>query len=382
MKKFVSIVAAAGLVAFIAGCGKKEEKQKEIKVGILQPLTGPIANFGQKTLDGIKVVYDKYNTLPDGTKIKLVEVDNQFDKVQNVNGYQRLVSKENVIAVEGPLASSMAKAVKRFAEKSKTPTVVQIATNPDVTKNTKYMTRACFTDDFQGKVGAVYAIKNGYKKAVILFDAAQDYSTGLKKEFEKEYKKDGGKILAVLHINTGDKDFNAQIAQIKRLNPDIIYAPIYAPEGGLFVKQLRENGVKAPVLGGDGLADVSQMTKLAGKAANGVMFTDHFDAQKPPTNLSKEFIKEFENKYHRAPSAFAATGADGYILIYNALKTCDKKHDLTKECVNYEIRHAKNVEAVTGNLTIDPKTGNPINKPAVIKKIEGGKAVFVELVQP
>ena len=80
---------------------------KEIKVGILQPLTGPIASFGQKTLDGIKLVHKKYNKLPNGDTIKLVVVDNQFDKVQTVNGYKRLASKEKVVAIEGPLASSM-----------------------------------------------------------------------------------------------------------------------------------------------------------------------------------------------------------------------------------------------------------------------------------
>ena len=371
---------ALGISLFFIGCSNKSQKKEEIKVGILQPLTGPIANFGQKTLDGIKVVYEKYNTLPDGKKIKLVIVDNQFDKVQNVNGYQRLVSKDNVIAIEGPLASSMAKSIKRFAEKSKTPTITQIATNPDVTKNTKYVTRTCFTDDFQGKVAANYALKHNYNTAVVLFDSAQDYSIGLEKEFVKNYEKKG-KILALLHINTGDKDFSAQIAQIKKLNPKFIYAPIYAPEGGLFVKQLRAAGVKAVVMGGDGLADVSLMRKLAGEAAEGVLFTDHFDYHKPPTKLSKEFIQKFEEKYHRKPSAFAATGADGYILIFNAIKECNAKNDLTKECVNTNIREAKNIEAVTGDITIDPKTGNPIDKPAVVKEIEGNKAVFEELVR-
>jgi len=360
---------------------------KEIKVGVLQPLTGQIASFGQKTLKGIKLVHEKYNKLPNGDTIKLVVVDGQADKIQTVNGYKRLTSKEKVVAVEGPLASSMALAVKRFAGSTKTPTVTQIATNPRVTKNSKYITRTCFTDDFQGVVGATYALKHNYKNAVIVFDMKQDYSVGLAKEFAKAYRKGGGKIIKRLFINSGDKDFNAQVAQIKRLHPQFIYAPIYAPEGGLFVRQLRAAGVKAPLMGGDGLADVDLMTKLAGKAANGVMFTDHFDPAKAPTKLSKEFIKEYKAKYNELPNAFAATGADGYLVIYNAIKKCDKpnitaKRLKFKQCINNEIRHTKHLEAVTGYLTIDPKTGNPINKPAVIEEIQNGKAVFKELIQP
>jgi len=359
---------------------------KEIKVGILQPLTGPIASFGQKTLDGIKLIHSKYNKLPNGDTIKLVIVDNQFDKIQTVNGYKRLASKEKVVAIEGPLASSMSLAIKRFAGTTKTPTVTQIATNPRVTKGSKYITRACFTDDFQGTVAATYALKHNLDNAVIVFDMKQDYSVGLAKAFEKAYKKGGGKILKKLFINTGDKDFNAQVAQIKKLNPKFIYTPIYAPEEGLFLKQLRAAGVKAPVMGGDGIADPGLLKKLAGSAANGVMYTDHFDPVKAPTKLSAEFIKDFKAKYNRLPSAFAATGADGYLLIYNGIKACAGKNFKTniqfKQCVNNAIRHTKNLEAVTGYLTIDPNSGNPINKPAVIEKIVDGKTEFVELIKP
>ncbi len=379
MKKLVALGLSAILASTLMA--------KEIKVGILQPLTGPIASFGQKTLDGINLIHSEYNTLPNGDKIKLVVVDNQFDKIQTVNGYKRLVSDDNVVAVEGPLASSMALAVKRFANDTKTPTVTQIATNPRVTAGTKYITRACFTDPFQGKVAATYALKHGYKNAVVVFDMKQDYSVGLAKAFMKAYKKGGGKILKVLFINTGDKDFNAQVAQIKRLHPQFIYTPIYAPEEGLFLRQLRAAGVKAPVMGGDGIADPALLKKLAGSAANGVMYTDHFDAAKAPTPLSAKFIKEFKAKYGRVPSAFAATGADGYLLIYNAIKKCDtpaNSNNLAqfKQCVANAIRHTKNLEAVTGYLTINPKTGNPINKPAVIEKIVNGKTEFVELVKP
>jgi len=376
-------ILALGLSALVAST----LIAKEIKVGILQPLTGPIASFGQKTLDGIKLIHEKYNKLPNGDTIKLVVVDNQFDKIQTVNGYKRLASKDKVVAIEGPLASSMALAIKRFAGSTKTPTVTQIATNPRVTKGSKYITRACFTDDFQGTVAAKYALKHNLKNAVIVFDMKQDYSVGLARAFEKAYKKDGGHILKKLFINTGDKDFNAQVAQIKRLNPEFIYTPIYAPEEGLFLRQLRAAGVKAPVMGGDGIADPTLLKKLAGSAANGVMYTDHFDAVQPPTPLSKEFIKEFKAKYGRLPSAFAATGADGYLLIYYAIKKCDNPQNTKtnlkfKQCVNNEIRHTKNLEAVTGYLTIDPKTGNPINKPAVIEKIVNGKTEFVELIKP
>ena len=379
MKKTLMALGISALVASTL-------MAKDIKIGVLQPLTGPIASFGQKTLDGINLIHSKYNTLPNGDKIKLVITDDQFDKIQTVNGYKRLVSDDNVAAVEGPLASSMSLSIKRFADNTKTPTVTQIATNPRVTMGTNYVSRTCFTDPFQGKVAATYALEHKLNNAVVVFDMKQDYSVGLAKAFERAYKKGGGKLLKVLFINTGDKDFNAQVAQIKRLNPKFVYTPIYAPEEGLFLRQLRAAGVKAPVMGGDGIADPGLLKKLAGNAANGVMYTDHFDAIKAPTPLSAKFIKAFRAKYNREPSAFAATGADAYLVIYNAAKECDTPANKTlsslKKCMATAIRHTKHLEAVTGYLTIDPKTGTPINKPAVIEKIVNGKTQFVELVKP
>jgi len=359
----------------------------EIKVGILQPLTGPISSFGQKTLDGIKLIHKKFNKLPNGDTIKLIIVDGQFDKVQSVNGYKRLVDKEKVVAIEGPLASSISLAIKRFAGASKTPTVTQIATNPRVTQRSKYITRACFTDNFQGEVAAKYALKHNLKKAVVVFDMKQDYSVGLAKAFKTAYQKGGGKILKMVYINSGDRDFNAQVAQIKRLKPDFIYTPIYAPEEGMFLRQLRMQQITTPVMGGDGIADPDILQKLAKEYADGVMFTDHFDPAKPPTKVSKEFVEEFKKVYHRLPSAFAATGADGYLLIYNGIKKCVQKGLKPsglkfKQCVNSQIRNTTKLEGVTGVLTIDPKNGNPLKKPAVIEKFVKGKAQFVELIQP
>jgi len=379
MKKNLLILGISALVAssLIA---------KEIKVGVLQPLTGSIANFGQSTLKGIKLAYENFKKLPNGDTIKLIVIDNQFNKAQNINGYKKLASKEKVVAIIGPLTSSMTLSIKKLAGTTKTPTLTQIATNPKVTKNSKYITRACFTDNFQGKVGATYALKHNLKKAVIVFDMKQDYSVGLKKEFEKAYTKGKGKVLKSLPISSGNKNFNSQIIQIKKLKPDFIYAPIYAPEGGLFVKQLRTAGIKAPVIGGDGLADTSLIVKLAGKMANGVIFTDHFDVAKAPTNYSKKFIKEYETKHKKLPNAFTATGADGYILVYNAIKECNNKNYKNnlkfKQCVNQALRNSKNVEAVTGYLTIDPKKGNPINKLAIIKEIKDSKTLFKEIVKP
>jgi len=359
---------------------------REFKIGILQPMSGKFESFGKKTIDGINFIYSTHNVLPKGDKIKLVILDNSSDGKNTVQSYKKLANEENVIAVEGPLTSKNAIAIKNLANTTQTPTVTQIATAMKVTRGTKYISRPCFTDDFQGKIAALYALKHNLNEAVILFDISHNYSVELMKAFMKTYKQNGGKVLKKFLIHTGDTDFSEQLHHIKELNPPFIYIPIYAKEAGEFVKQLREKGLKSVVMGGDGIDDPVVLNKIAGKASNGVLFTTHFDAIKPLNKFSEKFVNGFKEKYKRLPTSFEATGADGYLMIYNALKKCDipanKNIDEIKECVNDKIRHTTNLEGVTGNITINPNTGNPVDKPAVIEKIVDGSTQFVEIIKP
>jgi len=153
----------------------------------------------------------------------------------------------------GEVASSNSMAMAPVAEKAKTPMITHASTNPRVTKGKKYVTRACFIDPFQGAVMAKYALDNGMKTAVIVTDAKQDYSVGLSKAFKKAYTANGGKIVKTILINSGDKDFNAQVAALKAANPAIVAFTGYYPEAALMVKQARDMGVKTPFIGADGV---------------------------------------------------------------------------------------------------------------------------------
>jgi branched-chain amino acid transport system substrate-binding protein len=272
-------------------------------------------------------------------------------------------------------------AMAPIAEKAKTPMITHASTNPRVTKGKKYVTRACFIDPFQGAVMAKYALDNGMKTAVVVTDAKQDYSVGLSKAFKKAYTAGGGKILKTVLINSGDKDFNAQVSTIKSANPSIIAFTGYYPEAALMVKQARAMGVNAPFIGADGVG-FPELVKIGGKAAEGFMYTDHFNEAAANSPEAKAYVEAFHKKYNKAADSMGALAADAYGMILNAMNECidEGKAPTDKECVNDKLRHTKGYKGITGVININAN-GDAV-KSAVINEVKNGKFEYKTTVNP
>jgi len=370
MKRIISVGVSLMLAGYVMA--------KEVKVGVVFPLTGAIASYGQMTKKGVDLANEMKHTLDNGDTIKLIYVDNAGDKAQSANAVNKLIAKDKVVAIIGALTSSNSLVLAPIVKKAKVGAIAPVATDKRVTRANPYMNRACFIDPFQGKVGAKFALKElGAKTAVVVTDKSQAYSAGLSKEFIKAFEKNGGKISKRVFITSGDKDFKAVLSTIKATKADIIYTPIYTPEMSLLLKQAQQLGIKAKFLGGDGLSD-STLVKVAKDAAEGVMYSDHFNEAAAPTALSKKFINTYHKKYNEEVPSFAANGADSYFVLFNAINKC--KNNITRECVAKNITKTKKLEGVTGYITI-PKSGNPV-KSAVINQIKNGKAVYRATVNP
>ncbi len=374
MKKVLSIAAAAALMSGAA-------MAKEVKIGVVLPLTGPIAAFGQTSKGGLDIAYEQNNKLKNGDTVKLVVLDDRGDKVEAATAVKRLLDKDGVTVILGEVASGNSMAMAPIAEKAKTPMITHASTNPRVTKDKKYVTRACFIDPFQGAVAAKYAMDNGYKTAVVVTDAKQDYSVGLSKAFKKAYEAAGGKVVKTVLINSGDKDFNAQVATIKAANPGIIAFTGYYPEGALMVKQARAMGVQAPFIGGDGVG-FPELVKIGGKDAEGFMYTDHFNEAAASSAEAKAYVDAFHKKYNKAADSMGALAADAYGMILAAMNKCvdaGKASD-DKECINTNLRGTKDYKGITGVININ-ENGDAV-KSAVVNAVKDGKFAYKTTVNP
>ncbi len=366
---FCVILAAAGM----------SMAAETIKIGVYLPITGGNAIGGQLELDGVKLAHKDMPTVL-GKKVELVVVDNKSDKVEAANAVKRLVEKDKVNAIIGTYGSSLAMAGGEVAEKAKVPMVGTSCTNPLVTQGKKYSFRVCFIDPFQGAGAAAFAkdiLKA--KKAACLIEVTEDYSVGLSSFFERNFTKNGGKIVSKLNYQNGDQDFTAQLTEIISKNPDVLYIPANFAEGAIIMRQARELGAKFKILGGDAM-DNPEIVKIGGKSVEGFSFTTFAYAPEMPkmNPTQKKFTANWKKTFKgKDPNALAACGYDSYMIIMEAIKSA--KSDNSQKITD-ALAATKNFAGVTGMTTIN--ASHDAEKSVGIMQIKNGKRIFLTVVDP
>jgi len=386
MKKRIGIVLVAALAvssaAMFVSCGGQAQSNV-IKIGVFEPLTGANGAGGADEAEGIKLANMLYPTITVDNKeykIELVVADNKSDKVEAANAATMLAQKAKVNAVVGSWGSSLSMAGGPIFAEAKIPAVGASCTNPNVTKGNEYYFRVCFIDPFQGNVMATYAFKNlGARKAAIIREVSNDYSVGLAKYFVDSFIKltgDPNAIVAQADYNTGDQDFNAQLTNIKKANPDVIFAPGNFTESALLIKQARQQGIKTPFLGGD-TWDEAAFLEVGGKEVEGAVFSTFFANDVPINGTSALFLKEFRAKFNKEPAAVAALGFDAYLVILDAIKRANSTDPVK---IRDEIARTTNFEGAAGSISINAERN--AEKDAVIKVVKDGKFQYLTTVKP
>lgn len=363
----------------LTGSGDIEENNGEvIKIGVFEPLTGGAASGGEMTLEGIQLANELFPEVL-GKKIELVIEDNKSDKLEAAKAVIKLIHEDHVKAIIGSYGSSLSMAAGDVVKKFKIPTVGCSPTNPMVTFNNPYYFRVCFVDPFQGTVIANYAAKElGAKKAIIVQDTAQDYSTGLSQYFTEAFIKltgDVESIVSVISYVSGEQDFREKLMEIKDLKADVIFAPGNYIESAIFIKQAREMGINIPIIGGD-TWETPTFIEIGGEAVEGAIFSTHFTAEVPITKMSNLFLEAYRKKYNKEANAFSALGFDAYMVLMDAIA---RANSANPEKIRDALANTANFEGATGKITLD-RNGNAA-KSAVIKKVEKGQFKYVTFVE-
>lgn len=371
MKRLLGVVLVCTALLF---GGVSFAAEDVIRIGANLEMTGAVAAYGQMIWEGINLIREIVGDTVLGKKVELVLVDNKSDKVEAANATTRLIDKENVVAIIGPAISGSMLAAGPICEEKQIPIISATATNPLVTQGKKFVFRACFLDPYQAAAAAQFAREDlKAETAAILSDIAQDYCVALGNFFKEEFEKRGGKVIVEQNCKTGDQDFSAQLTTIINANPDLLYVPNYYTEIALICRQARDLGYEGIILSADG-ADAPELFSVGGDAVEGLYHTAIWDATKGLNDIGQKYIDLYREKYGKDPNMFGALGADAYLILINAI---ERAGSLDPVKIREAIEDTENLDVVTGKVTIE--NGDAI-KPVVVRKVEGGKFVFVKTV--
>ncbi|MDD7274144.1 MAG: ABC transporter substrate-binding protein [Treponema sp.] len=362
------VVMIAGMM--FTGCSKKTSDT--IKIGGIFPLSGSVAVYGTECRNGVELAINEINAAGgiDGKMLELVAEDDEGSPEKSVNAYKKLVTKDKCSIIIGSLTSGCTAAISSLAQAQKVLLLAPAATQTDITDAGDYVFRACFIDPFQGTVGGKFALEDlGAKNAAVLYDVQNDYSIGLYENFKVVFEQGGGKVVAEESYSTGDKDFNAQLTKIKTTNPDVVYLPDYYGTVALIAKQLRAQGINAPIVGADGWDGI--IDNAGDEVLNG-FYSNHYAADSTDGKVVT-FVNSYKAKYGSTPVSFAALGYDCVYLLKDAMGAVKSADSTTLK----DQLMKTNGAYVTGNLTFDAKR-NPVKSAVMLEIVkQDGKLVPV-----
>jgi len=360
MKKNVLMVVMTLCVVsmVLIGCSGSSDT---VPIGAIFPLSGSVAFYGNESRDGALLAVEEINASGGllGKKLSLISEDDEGNAEKTVNAFTKLTTRDKVSLIIGSSTSGPTQAISTLAQRNKVVLISPSATNINVTNAGDYIFRTCFIDPFQGVVGADFAFDIlGSRTAVILYDAGADYNTGLAESFRDQFIALGGQITAYEAYQSGDVDFNAQVTRIRATNPDVVYLPNYLNDVRLQAVQLRDLGVTAALVGGDGWDGV---VDLAGDELLNGFWSSGFAADTTDPK-GKAFVDAFSARFNRTASQFAALGYDAMMLLADGIKGAG----------TFDTEAVKNAMAqidgfyVTGSIRFDADR-NPIKGASILE---------------
>ena len=385
VKKIAALFLAGSLaLSLTAGCKKKEEAKTEgapkasagdtVKIGFLGALTGDVAMLGAPTLVGMKMAAEDINAAGgvNGKKIEIVETDDRGDKQEGASVTQKLISRDNVVAIVGDPTTGITKVAAPIAQKAQVVLLSAGSTGTGVVETGDYIYRDTLLDSVAIPALLDYFAKNiKFRKVAMITSDNNDYSVSMSQLFRDSAKGAGIEIVADEKIKDGDKDFSAQMTNIKAKNPDILFFSGYYTEGALLMKEARKQGLKVNMFGGDGLFS-PEFIKLGGDAVEGSMSYVGFSPEQA-SPVTAKFIEAFKAKNNGAlPSLFEAQGYDAVKLIAAAMATT---RSTDPKVFKDAIAKTRNFEGVSGTITIG-NNREPIKSPLCLLEIKGGKYVL------
>ncbi len=375
MKKIVTLslglsfaIAVAGLTAGTAAA--------QVKIGVAGPITGPNAATGAQMKNGVDQAAADINKAGGilGQKITVEYGDDVSDPKQGVSVANDFAA-DGVKFVVGNYNSGVTIPSSEVYQENGILEITPASTNPTVTERGMWnIFRVCGRDDQQGRVAGDYILKHFKGKRIAFVNDKTTYGKGLADETLKTIKAAGMDAVLYEGINTGEKDYSALVSKIKQSRADLVYFGGLYTEAGLIVRQMRDQGVTAPLMGGDGITS-DEFASVGGPGVVGSLMTYGPDPRNRPE--AKAVVAEFRAKNFE-PEAYTLYSYAAVQIIQQAATAANS---LDPKKVADKMHSGMTFKTVIGNISYEKK-GDITRLDYVVYrwvKQPDGKITYVEL---
>ena len=349
MKYSVRSVVLAAALALTAGATNAQN----IPIAVVGPITGSNAALGEQMKRGAEMAVADINAKGGvlGKKLDLIEQDDACDPKQAVAAANAVVGKK-VDFVAGHYCSSSSIPASAVYNEAGVLQMTPASTNPALTddaakKGWNNVFRSCGRDDVQGGTAGKYLADHYKGKNVAIVHDKTAYGKGIADETMKAMNKAGLKETMYEAITQGDKDFTALISKMKQAKIDVIYFGGYQTEGGLIVRQARDQALKAQFIGADALV-TEEFWKITGPAGEGTLMTFPPDPRNVPA--AKAVVDKFKAQGYDPEGYTLYT----YAAIQAFAAAADKAKSLKVDDLSKALK-SMTVDTVIGPLSWDKK---------------------------
>ena len=405
MRQTVYSLSAVAMAMALGACGKQETAvvavpapaaapavvvvpppagdASVIKIGHVAPTSGGIAHLGKDNEMGARMAIEELNAKGvtiGGKKVtfQLLAEDDAGDPKQGTAVAQKLVDSK-VNGVVGHLNSGTSIPASKEYSNAGIPQISPSATNPQYTRNGYKTAFRVVADDVHlgGTLGR-YAMKEMKGKSIAVIDDRTAYGQGVAEEFSKAVKASGGAIADSQFTTDKATDFTAILTAVKAKKPDIVFYGGMDAVAGPMIRQMKQLGITAKLMGGDGIC-TGELPKLAaGAMADGqVVCAEAGGVEGEQKAGMEEFRTKFKAKYNTDVQIYAPYVYDAVNVMVAAMVKADSADPKVYLPV---LAKTEGYKGVTGTITFDEK-GDIKNGALTLYTYKGDKREQIAVVR-
>ena len=366
----------ASLVTALFVCALGPARAQEtIKVGVVQPLTGSVADNGLAFVDGAKLAVASRNAAGGvlGKKIELVIEDGQCRPANSVSAAQKLIERDKVPVLVGAFCSSATAAVMPITEQRRIPLLTGVSSKADLTdKGMKYFFRSAETDRVMSVTFSKILAEKLQLKNVAYIGVNDDWGRGSVEDFVAQMEKLGVKTAMKEYYEHGTTDYYTLLTKLKASKADGVFVAAETQDGAILVKQFKELGLSSKLFG-VGSWTTPEFIKATGPASEGIYAAVPY-ASSIPTDANKEFVNRYAAAYKTKPGKYGAAGFNALNIVMQGIARAGKAEPEAIRDALYKTDYA----APNGHYRFTEK-GEGYGYDVVLVQLKGGEPVIVTM---